>query len=769
MKIITKIIMVLIVLFCNSTVQSQITFDSNGNYGRIFDITFDSNVENRLYALSLNNHILQSNDKGETWEIIYSMPGNSGRFKKLKFVFAGILSFMVQSPTTLEDNGLYFLDTGSGDIIKYTAPIPIGAENISMVSYSVYAQDPFVAMLHFGYRVGRFDSEVVYYTNDGGQNWTEVYLPENYDSVFPNNVAISPTNPQKLFIARGNSPTGTFGGLFISNDAGQTWEEKMPGTTFKAIAFHPLDSDIILLGTDDVGYGGQSENLYRSVDGGDTWNIIPIPWEAGISDVINVIVFDAQNPNTVMVLEENEIVVTQDDWQSFEKYVHPIGPSDGYFYGLNASFSPFQQGEVFINSNFYPLLSTDYGATFSQLPNPFLSSTFTGIQSDSETHLYFEAQQGIIHKNLQTNEVESFDIVPLGVFSSNPPPFYHVEKNTIGRLYKYTPSSLGSVLGVSSDFGRNYDPLFVNFFDEIRSVNQDPNNSNIVWASFEVGGPVIIDFTDLNNVAVTPVALPGTESMLDVFIDENDSDLVYMAAGAKIYKSVDGGLSWVEKSNGLPTGDNVIYDIEQSPFHNNEYSIATNSGIFKTTDQGENWIQTYQGHNLRKMTYSQFNDLHAVASRMTRQPLFGDPIDAQIIYTTDGGETWIEVPFEAIAHVGSLSMSYLFQEDSVDVYLSTFDLGLIKYTIDLGTLETPDISQNSNSFIVYPNPAQDFINIKNNGDEIVSIHIYNAIGQIVMKHAAEKQIDIRNLESGIYFVAIKNAKGDNFIKRIVKK
>lgn len=768
MKTMTKLILVLTVLICGITAQSQITFESTNDYGRIYDITFDPNLENRLYALSQMNHILQSNDKGETWEVIYSVPGNSGRFKKLKHLFGGILSFMVQSPTILEDNGLYFLDTGSGDIIKYMAPIPIGAENISMVSYSVYAQDPFTAMLHFGYRAGRFDSEVVYYTNDGGQNWSEVYLPENYDDVAPNNVAISPDDPQKLFIARGNSPTATFGGLFVSNDAGQSWEEKIPGTTFKAIAFHPQNSDMILLGTDDVGYGGQSENLYRSVDGGDTWAVIPIPWESGIQDVINAIIFDAQNPTTVMVLEENEIVVTQNDWQTFEKYVHPIGPSNGYFYGLNASFNPFHQGEVFINSNFYPLLSTDYGATFTQHLNPFFPSNFTEIQEGTESHLYYGAQRGLVHKNMETNEIEAMDIVPLGVFSNDPPPFYHIDKKMIGRVYKYTPSFLGSILSVSSDFGRNYDPLFTNFFDSIISINQDPLNPNVVWASFLVGGTVILDFTDLNNVTESHVVLPGPDSMRDVYFDTTNSSSLLMAAGPKVYLSNDSGSSWIEISNGLPS-DNVIYDIERSPHNVNEYTIATETGIYKTTDQGENWLQTYQGTHLKKIAYSEYNDAHAVASRMTRQPLFGAAIDAQIIYTTNGGVSWDEVPLDVIAHAGALSMSYQFHENSVDVYLATLDLGLIKYTIDLTTLEVTNTSQNTNSFIVYPNPVQDVIKIQENGDKLVSIAIYNSIGQQVMDSVAVKEIRTGHLKSGVYFISIQNEKGENFIKRFVKK
>ncbi|UAB82395.1 T9SS type A sorting domain-containing protein [Marixanthomonas sp. SCSIO 43207] len=687
----------------------------------------------------------------------------------MNYVLEGTLGFMVESPTNIEDNGLYLLDIESGDVIKYVVPIPLNAENIFMNSYSVYKQDPSIAMLSLEYRVSGVGSKIVYYTNDSGINWSEIYLADNYNSVAVNSVAINPTNPQNLFIARGQSPNETYGGLLESNDAGQTWIEKMPGITFDPIIFHPQDSDTIFLGT-GIGRrdGSHSENLYRSVDGGDTWSILPITWENGILDNIVTIVINPQDPATMIVLEENEIVVTQDDWQTFDKYVHPIGSPDGYYYGLNASFNPFQQGEVFINSNFYPLLSSDYGASFNQFFNPFFPSNFTEVQEDdSEMHLYYGAQQGLVRKNLLTNEIEATDIVSLDVFSNDAPAFYHIHKSMVGRIYKYKSSFLGSNLSVSNDFGRNYDVLYTNFFDDIRSINQDPINPNIVWASFLNGGTVILDFTDINNVIQTNVILPDANPIRDVYFDEENPNSLFVASGSKVHYSEDYGVSWIEKSNGLPE-NNTIYDIARSPFNSNEYTIATETGIYKTIDQGENWLQTYQGAYIKKIAYSEYSEKDAVASKMTRQPLFGEAVDAQIIYTTDGGSSWEEVPLEAINHTGALSMSYKFHENSVDVYMATLDLGLTKHTIDLTSLEVSNSFQNTNTFIVYPNPVQDIINVEENGNQVASITIYNSIGQQVMANLTENQIRVEHLESGIYFISIENVNGESFIKRFVK-
>ena len=57
--------------------------------------------------------------------------------------------------------------------------------------------------------------------------------------------------------------------------------------------------------------------------------------------------------------------------------------------------------------------------------------------------------------------------------------------------------------------------------------------------------------------------------------------------------------------------------------------------------------------------------------------------------------------------------------------------------------------------IVYPNPTSDFLNIKINED-VRDIKVVNALGELIYNLAPTKRIDVSNLDSGIYFIAINN-------------
>ncbi|MPN37566.1 hypothetical protein SDC9_185086 [bioreactor metagenome] len=68
---------------------------------------------------------------------------------------------------------------------------------------------------------------------------------------------------------------------------------------------------------------------------------------------------------------------------------------------------------------------------------------------------------------------------------------------------------------------------------------------------------------------------------------------------------------------------------------------------------------------------------------------------------------------------------------------------------------------------IYPNPATDIFTI-DTADKIISVELFNTLGQKVQTFKAEKVNPIEKLSSGVYFVKIQTDKGE-VIEKLVKK
>lgn len=79
-------------------------------------------------------------------------------------------------------------------------------------------------------------------------------------------------------------------------------------------------------------------------------------------------------------------------------------------------------------------------------------------------------------------------------------------------------------------------------------------------------------------------------------------------------------------------------------------------------------------------------------------------------------------------------------------------------------------SNQQNDFRVYPNPFEFEIYIQSENNMIQEITITNHLGQEIRKikdYSANESIDLRSLDSGVYFLRIKGDRGST-IKRIIK-
>jgi len=769
MKIKITLLFLLGLLLSTNMSHAQLETIGSSDYGRIFNITYDPNIENRLYATSLYNHILVSDNNGEDWDILFSMSVHEvTKFKDLKMTNNNTALSFIKYNQSSSNNTIIIFDLVTNTVIN-EIEIPYSSADRYITSYSIHSENLNVILMNT--KLNFNELENTYYTVDGGLNWDLVYTKSDNDGVAINNVAINPNNPNHLILARGLGPTDIDGGLFVSTDAGQTWVDKLPGIVIAPIAFNPHNANEILVGT-GISFGGNAENLYRSSDGGDTWGIVPMSWTDEQLNDLTVIAYHPNISNKIIVLEENEIVISNDSGTTWESYVHDSNNVHGYYYGTHLSFNPFNNNQVFINSDYYPQFSSDGGVTLTWSKNNFfLSIGSLGLFSNGNEHLYYGVQHGFIHKDLTTNLEEDFDIIPVNWFNQNDAPTLYVDDFVEGRIFTFSGGWFGSDLKVSVDHGQNKHQIlntFMNYFD---AIGTDPFNLNTIWVSLSnTSGNselISVNLGDLSSIQTTNISLPDSGFIRGIEFDSQNQGFVLITIGTKVYKTEDYGNTWNLSNAGLESLDparDLILNLDANPFNSQQFAIATNKGIFNSFDGGATWSQIYT-ELVHQVFYSDTSDGDIVGTVHT-----SGISDYAIIYSVDDGQNWTRIENDELLSIGSNASKVKFSgSSSVDVYIASIDLGLVKYSLNLQSLGLTESEIYNDMIKVFPNPTTDFVTIKSSVDTYNSVAVFDLTGKKLFEESNTSIINMSELSSGIYLLKINTVSGKSIVKKVIKK
>lgn len=130
----------------------------------------------------------------------------------------------------------------------------------------------------------------------------------------------------------------------------------------------------------------------------------------------------------------------------------------------------------------------------------------------------------------------------------------------------------------------------------------DPNNSSTLYVGTPAGG--LWKSTNSGSTwATTTDDLPQI-GVSGIAIDYNNSNIIYIATGDDdagdstskgVFKSNDGGLTW--NTTGLNPGNSPerMSDIYMNPNDSNMLWVATTNGVYKTTNGGSTWTNALGG------------------------------------------------------------------------------------------------------------------------------------------------------------------------------
>jgi xyloglucan-specific exo-beta-1,4-glucanase len=777
-----KFFYLLLFNFCfMSSAYSQYELVGSEDYGRFYNVIYDKTIENKLYALTMGNHIIYSEDNGENWDILYGAP--LAQFAKtdhnLKTFQDDYLSFSAGTSPVTASRSVFVIHKMTGAFVKqYTAPIPDSNSNKYFVSaYSLSETDPNYAVISLNYFIGFAGFNSVYATQDGGTTWNIIYTNATSDLPFINLVEIDPVNPQKLYITRSVADEN-LGGLMISTDNGTNWEESFQGITLSNLEFHPENLNEVWLGT-GIAVLDHPEGLYKSIDNGENWTLIDLPWTDYILDCITTIHFNPSNPSKIVVLEDNEIAISNDGGQTWDLTVYPdaYDVPENYSFGTTASFNPFNENQLVISSNYYPMMSHDGGETMEIIRSSYFHAegSINLVETENEKNLYYSVQYGTAYKNLNNQEEGANNVMPLHFMTNGSGTSLFVEKRQPGRVFTYSGNFMGKNLKVSDEHGANPTQIHLSFLNNLHGIASFPTNINKIWASYssqlEENEVYEIDFSDLNNITETLIPVPTTfGAVVGMKFDPENPQNVTIAKGSQIYKSTDGGNTWNDSNAGLTLNPNsdLIMKMVENPFHENQLSLATTNGIYTSFDNGINWTQlnTIFAHN---MEHSDKNPEHLVAvTHDSDDTVFGLNI------SIDAGENWINIPPSDLLNIMSnhiyFSTDFDFQQDYVDMYVAATGLGVVKFKIDFTTLEVsePEFITKDKT-LLYPNPTKDTFTISTEKN-IQKIDVYAMSGERLISHSStSKTLNVSHLNPGVYIVKILFENGETVSEKLIRK
>ncbi len=130
----------------------------------------------------------------------------------------------------------------------------------------------------------------------------------------------------------------------------------------------------------------------------------------------------------------------------------------------------------------------------------------------------------------------------------------------------------------------------------VNVIVKDPNNPSTFYVGAPAGG--IWKSTDAGLTWNTTTDNLPQIGVSGIAVDVNNSNIIYIATGdddagdsysVGVMKSTDGGQTW--NTTGLNPGNSPssMNDIYMHPSNSNILWVATNSGVFKTTDAGVSW------------------------------------------------------------------------------------------------------------------------------------------------------------------------------------
>ena len=538
----------------------------------------------------------------------------------------------------------------------------------------------------------------IYKSEDGGNSWKKMGLP-NSDRI--SSIEINPTNSNEIYVGVLGALWGDSDerGIYKTLDGGTTWEKIFyidNKTGCSDLVMDPNDPNIMYAAFWEYrrtawsfNSGGDNSALYKTIDGGKTWNKIHNGFPKGKLGRVAVAVAPSNSKIVYAVIEtekpeKNGLYRSEDGGASWKHMNADFGLVVRPFYFSRIVVDPTNP-DVLVKAGLYGSFSRDGGATFKNLGSmhPDIHDIWFDVK---DTDKMFVATDGGLYRSLnQGTTMEMIENLPICQF-------YHIaiDNQEPYNIYGGLQDN-GSWYGPSSSPGgveaRDWDVIGVG--DGFR-VYPHPTQPHIMYSEMQGAENVWrYDAKKRQTRTIQPLPVEGDPKLrfnwnAAMTTSPNQPDRFYVGSQF-LHRSNDKGDNWEKISPDLTTNDKTkqnqensgglskdnsgaenhctIFTIAESPLDENIIWVGTDDGNVQVTkDGGKTWTNTTP--NITGLPANTWC-YHIEASKFGKGTAYAvfdghtkNDKKAYAYKTTDFGKTW-----KSIVTADIYGFARSFQED----------------------------------------------------------------------------------------------------------